>query len=225
MPDGFVDQALGLRQLFEPRAARVLPVVGGAGSEPAKAALAMARQLTASGNRCLLIDASRGEVARRLGLAAKYELHHVQLGDRRLADVVLESGDMRVLPAARGLADFAQLHPERRLASLSRELGGREDWILVVAPDDLAIAASAFAAGGEVAVAGRLGASGRTETYALMKRISQATRTQRFRLIAGAGDAAHAECNELDDVARRFLGVRVAPGSTDPRTWSCAQLN
>src|SRR5689334_21122191 len=122
MPDGFVDQALGLRELFTPRTARVLPVVGGAGGEPAKAALAMARQLNAAGHRCLIIDASRGEVARRLGLAAKYELHHVQLGDRRLADVVLQSGDMRVLPAARGLADFAQAHPGERLSNLAREL-------------------------------------------------------------------------------------------------------
>lgn len=219
-----LDQALGLRRLFQPRFARVLPVVAGIDEPPGRAALALARELNALGHRCLIIDATRGELARRLGLAVRYELRHVELGDRTLADVVLQpQPDLRVLPAQRGLAQLAHDADRGGLARLARRLGTAEDWILIAADSQLAVPAAALAGGGEVAVACGQGAAGRTAAYAVIKSIVRATETHSFRLLADGPRAAEA-CRELDQVAQQFLQARVESGDCDPLTWSCARL-
>lgn len=224
MREELLDQALGLRQLFRPRFARVLPVVAGIDEPPGRAALALARGLNAMGHRCLIIDATRGEIARRLGIAVRYELRHVELGDRRLDDVILQpEASLRVLPAARGLESLAHDADRGGLARLARRLGHCEDWILIAADSQLAVAAAALASGGEVAVACGQGPAARTAAYAVIKSIVRSTETHSFRLLAEGPRAAEA-CRELDQVAQQFLQARVESGDCDPLTWSCARL-
>lgn len=101
-----LDQARGLRQLgrLRPQHAlgmRVLPVFGTA--ERATALVNLATALARAGERVLVLDASRAEIAPALGLNARYELKHVLEGDVSLADAVLTTRDgVQVLPAARG---------------------------------------------------------------------------------------------------------------------------
>lgn len=231
------DQAVGLRRLFERKGLRVLPVVAAEGERPGAAALAVARAVNAAGGRCLVIDATRGEVSRSLGLAARYDLCHATAGDRRLSDVVLQaSPGLRVLPASRGLAQLAgSPRPGERLASLADALGLAEDWILIAADAAGAEAGASLAAGAEIAVACRTGAAGRTAAYALMKRMARDGGAGGFRLFVGTHARAEQAGRELARVAEDFLGLPAAfaaavPGA-DPvhlanelAHWRCAPL-
>jgi hypothetical protein len=231
------DQALGLRQLFAPRAACVLPVVAAEGERPGAAALALARAVNAAGRRCLVIDATRGEIARSLGLAVRYDLRHAADGHRRLADVVLEaSPGLAVLPAARGLADLARApHPGARLAHLAQALGVESDWIVIASDAAGAEACAALAGSAEIAVACRAGPTGRTAAYSLMKRLARTGETAGFRLFLGAHACADQAGRELAQVAESFLGLPAryaaqVPGADPLRLaaelahWQCAAL-
>jgi hypothetical protein len=98
------DQAATLRRMFPRRQARVLPVIAGKTRDAAgatwlaKLATGFARQ----GERTLLIDAARVQVAAALGLRARYDLQHALDGDCAPADVLLDAAPgLHVLPAAR----------------------------------------------------------------------------------------------------------------------------
>jgi len=113
------DQAQGLRRLFAHRRARLLGVVGAGATG---LVLEIAAALAARSERVLLLDATCGEAAAALGLAARYELRHVMAGDRTLADVALGGpAGLVVLPAHRALATLAVLQPdaERLLDALA----------------------------------------------------------------------------------------------------------
>lgn len=231
------DQAMGLRRLFTPQGAVVVPVVAAAGERPGAAALALARAVNAAGRRCLVIDATRGEVSRALGLAARYDLSHAAAGDRRLADVILDaSPGLRILPASRGLAELARSPGTgARLARLAGALGLREDWILVAADESTAEASSVLAAGAEVAIACRTGIAGRTAAYALMKRIARSGAAGGFRLFVAAHGRAETAGRELACVVEDFLGIPAAYAATIPAadaqrlsaqlaSWRCARV-
>lgn len=96
-----LDQARGLRRFVKPAGTRVLPVFGTA--ERPTAIVNLAAALARAGERVLVLDASRAEIAPALGLTARYELKHVLEGDVALADAVHTTRDgVQVLPAARG---------------------------------------------------------------------------------------------------------------------------
>lgn len=108
-----LDQARGLRRLLRPAGVRVLPVFGTQERLPAMVHLAAA--LARAGQRVLVVDATRGEIAPAFGLAARYELKHVLEGDIPFAHAVLTTRDgVQVLPAARGVRMLA----EARVGSL-----------------------------------------------------------------------------------------------------------
>lgn len=98
------DQAATLRRLFAARPVRVLPLLCSHAREPAmaawlaKLALGMARQ----GDRTLVVDAARIQVAAALGLRARYDLQHALDGDCSPRDAVLDAAPgLFLLPAAR----------------------------------------------------------------------------------------------------------------------------
>jgi hypothetical protein len=128
------DQAATLRQLFAAQGARLLPVVvpegahDGRASWLAKLAQAFARQ----GERTLLVDAARLQIATALGLRARFDLAHVLQGDCVLDAALLDAGsNLAVLPAARALA---QTHGARLLRQLSVLCHGRFDLVLLLLP-------------------------------------------------------------------------------------------
>lgn len=229
------DQALGLRRLFTPAGTRLAAVIAADGERPGPAALAVAQAANANGASCLVIDATHGEVASALGLAARYDLRHAVAGDRRLEDVVIGGpGPLRVLPAARGFADLVRPpHAARRIARLALDAGARDGWIVIAADATHATEVARLCAGSEVAVACRLGARGRTAAYALMKRLAAEADVAAFRLLVGGAPREAQSAPQLARVAQRFLGVPVAYGArvADARrlaaslpTWSCPRL-
>ncbi len=97
------DQAAGLRRLFGPKAPRLLPVFsGGAGSDETPWLARLGEAFARAGQRTLLVDASRAQIAARFGLRARYDLLHALDGDCAAADVMLKAAPgLVIVPAAR----------------------------------------------------------------------------------------------------------------------------
>lgn len=205
-PGGLRDQAAGLRRLFARRGARCVPVAGCAhGSTTAN--LAAAAALT--GFEVVIVDGTRGEVARALGLSVRLELAHVLAGDRRLDQVLLPAADgVRVAPAARGLAQLARSNGS--LAGLLGRARPAPDLIIVHRPDPEAWRGLPEAAAPPLVVAAA-DAGDVSEAYAALRR--SLAGAPLARLLVEPGD------NELDALtvygkialaARRFLRAYVA---------------
>jgi hypothetical protein len=120
-PQSSTDQAATLRRLFARPQMRVLPVLMPERhctvrtSWVAKLAQALAR----GGERTLVVDAARAQIAATLGLRARFDLAQAWLGDCGPAAAVVDAGpQLAIVPAARAL----QL-TQARGAALTRELG------------------------------------------------------------------------------------------------------
>jgi hypothetical protein len=130
------DQAATLRRLFARPRVRVLPVLlpelhcALRASWIARLAQDFARQ----GERTLVLDAARAQIAATLGLRARFDLAHALRGECALDAVLLDAGpNLLIAPAARALAqhDPAQgLHA--LLAPLAAALAARGGCDLVL---------------------------------------------------------------------------------------------
>jgi hypothetical protein len=101
------DQAATLRQLFARRSARLLPVLLPQGAHEVRASwiARLAQGFARQGERTLLVDATRLQIAAALGLRARFDLAHVLNGDCALDAALLDAGiNLAVLPAACALA-------------------------------------------------------------------------------------------------------------------------
>jgi flagellar biosynthesis protein FlhG len=101
------DQAAGLRRLFGVAPARLAPVLvdtQGAASQVASI-VRLAQACARIGERTLVLDCARVQVAASLGLRARFDLLHVLRGDCNLEQVRLDAGlNLGIIPAARALA-------------------------------------------------------------------------------------------------------------------------
>jgi hypothetical protein len=154
-PRSSSDQAATLRRLFAPPPVRVLPVLMPElhctlrSSWVAKLAQAFAR----GGERTLVVDAARAQVAAALGLRARFDLAQAWLGDCEPAAALVDAGpQLSILPAARAL-QLTQARGASLVAELA-ELGpalaerGGCDLILLLLP----AAAAAREVAGDVLV-------------------------------------------------------------------------
>ena len=101
-----LDQAATLRRLFARPPLRLLPVLMPAqhcalhSSWVAKLAQGFARQ----GERTLVVDAARAQIAAALGLRARFDLAHAWRNDCELEATLVDAGpQLAILPAARAL--------------------------------------------------------------------------------------------------------------------------
>jgi hypothetical protein len=97
------DQAAGLRRLFGANEARLLPVFASAAGRAESPWLAQLGEAFArSGQKTVLVDAARLQIAAILGLRARFDLMHALDGDCAVADVRLHAaGGLVVVPAVR----------------------------------------------------------------------------------------------------------------------------
>lgn len=100
------DQAATLRRLFARPAARLLPVLlpelhcATRASWVAKLAQGFAR----NGDRVLVVDAARAQIASALGLRARFDLAHALRGECGFDAVLVDAGpQLSIVPAARAL--------------------------------------------------------------------------------------------------------------------------
>ncbi|MFN3566213.1 MAG: hypothetical protein ACK4V1_09565 [Burkholderiaceae bacterium] len=117
------DQAAGLRRLFARPSLRVLPVLVPAPRCPQRNAwlARVARAFAAAGERTLVLDASRSQLATTFGLRARFDLLHALRGDCGVehARLPIDRG-LALLPAARAFDDAV-----RRNAHLAELIAAR----------------------------------------------------------------------------------------------------
>jgi len=117
------DQAAGLRRLFARPSLRVLPVLVPAARCPQRNAwlARLARAFAAAGERTLVLDASRSQLATTFGLKARFDLLHALRGDCGVEQARLQiDHGFALLPAARAFDDAA-----RRNAQLAELIAAR----------------------------------------------------------------------------------------------------
>jgi len=150
------DQATTLRRLFARPAVRLLPVLAPElhctvrASWVAKLAQGFARQ----GERTLVVDAARAQIAAVLGLRARFDLAHAQRGECSVDATVLDAGPgLAIVPAARALQAAkeggASLLPLLASVGSTSAVRGGCDLILLLLP---AAAAAAHVPAGDVLV-------------------------------------------------------------------------
>jgi flagellar biosynthesis protein FlhG len=211
MLDADVDQALGLRRLFEKRGVATVSVAGAAGTTPVTLNLAAA--LANLGRRVLILDRTHGEASVGLGLKARFDFAHVLSGEKRLDDVVLRGPDrICVLPAARALdaIDAGDADGRRALAKL---LDGDDDRFDICLVNGLALARSgADTAFRDVLLVTAPTGASITEAYAQIKVLARHHARHRFRVVvnrARSEATALSIYTSLAETARRFLAAHL----------------
>ena len=210
-----VDQAAGLRRLFDRKQLRVI-VLGGAGAAKASVVVNLAVALTEQGRRVMLMDGSAGEVVSALGLTCRYELSHVIAGDKRLTEVLLTGPKrIQVLPATRGLDQLDMLAADeaRRLRHEFFHLQHPIDTLIVNArPLGSGRALDAFQGRAKVLMVACGGAASITAAYGEMKALKLANSMTEFDIVIGgiedAQDATSVYTN-IAEVAHRFLDAKL----------------
>jgi hypothetical protein len=148
------DQAATLRRLFARPAARLLPVLlpelhcATRASWVAKLAQGFAR----NGDRVLVVDAARAQIASALGLRARFDLAHALRGECGFDAVLIDAGpQLTIVPASRALsmaqqagAPLSALLPP--LAQALQQRGGC-DLVLMLMPASAESAVARLPAG------------------------------------------------------------------------------
>lgn len=134
----FPDQAAGLRRMFSRRSVRVLPVLIPPRRCDTRAVwlTKLAEGFARQGNRMLVIDAARVQVAAAIGLRARFDLLHALRGECALEAVLLDAAPgLAVLPAARALEQAArQRQSLQDILAACRRLNTQTDLVLVLLP-------------------------------------------------------------------------------------------
>lgn len=217
-PDGFADQAAGLRKLLTRGGAQVITVLGARdGLGATSLVVNLAAVFIGGGKRVLVLDEGRspGGVVQALGLRTRYDLLHVARGDKTWHEVLLrnETG-VAVLPLTRVLAALPQLEAAAR-ARL------RESLLAAIAAHDTVLVDAGR--GTDSLCAGLSGdtplllvltptASGITEGYTLLKRMVRDNGQGTFSVVVnrvGSEREALAVFDNMAQVARHYLQVRV----------------
>lgn len=221
------DQAAGLRRLIASRDSCMLALSGAEAASYLPLALDLAAASERDGRRVLLLDLTRGALARQLGRTIRYELMHVIDAHKRLDEVLVPGPrEVPLLPAARGVRALANSWRGRpRFAEFVERAGGSPQLVLAVAPAEELEMLTQIAAFATLVVVGPEGGTDLKPSYAALKR-AYAARAAAPRLIyagieAGAAHRAHAR---LIEISRAFLGGEpelvgclLADGTREPR--------
>ncbi|MBI3375643.1 MAG: hypothetical protein HY017_28340 [Betaproteobacteria bacterium] len=204
------DQAAGLRRLLSSREPRLLALSGADPGEFARFALELALAFERDGTRVLLIDLTRGALARHAGCTLKYELMHVIDTHRRLEQVVVcGPREIPLLPAARGLRALSRSWNGRaRFAEIVERAGDAPQLVIAVAPAEQLDALAQLVGFETLLFIGPNDGADLTRCYTALKR-AQAAQPAPPHLVyaeqfdAGAALSAHVR---LCETARSFLG-------------------
>ncbi len=202
------------------RSMRVLPITAGArGVGHTTCVLGLAAALRESGQRVVVLDGLRAQVAPALGSKPKYELRHLLSGERSFAEVVQAIHGLWIVPAQKGLDEFVEsgANPDDLFTAFA-DLSDEFDCLLLTASPK-AVAALAGPANDVLLVTNELQDSIR-DTYAAMKLMSAAGGVQHFRVLVNAvsdtqrADDAYAR---LSDAASGFLSAHCALAGQVPQ--------
>ncbi len=219
------DQAAGLRRMLARTTMRVLPLVSVLGrSAQALLAVHLAAAYSYLGNRVVIVDASRGDVAAAMNLNPRYELLHLLQGEKEYGDVALDGPDaLRLVPAARGIESMEHADDEGWTEFFGAFTGLSEAPDLVLlncAPGEAHAACRAAGGTHEVVLALDASPKSVTAAYSLIKASLQSDGQRRYRLLfADLPDDADAAplADRMIGAGQRFLGADLRDGGSLPR--------
>ena len=174
--------------------------------------------LSKLGKKVLLFDADLGlgNIDVLLGLAPKYNLSHVIMGEKSIPEIIIDGpGNMKILPASSGIHELTSLSEEHKQKFLS-ELN------LFIEPVDILLIDTAAGissnviyfniSANEIMVVASPEPASITDAYALMKVLSLKYSEKHFKLLINSASCI----NEADDVFRqlqlvsdRFLNISI----------------
>jgi hypothetical protein len=128
------DQAAGLRRLFGPAQARLAPILVHPRhvASHVAAIVRFAQACAAAGERTLVVDCARAQIAASLGLRARFDLLHAVRGECAVEHACLDAGaNLGVVSAARAAA-HGRSAPGKFLTLLGALAFGRAPYDLVL---------------------------------------------------------------------------------------------
>ena len=196
---------------------QVIAITGGKGGVgKTSVAVNLATALAARSRRVVLLDGDLGLANADvfLGLSPRYTLAHVLAGERTLDEILVEAPQgFKLIPAAAGAADLAQLGPAEHLGLIRAfsSLASRLDVLIVDTAAGLSHSVLQFSqAAQQVMVVICDEPASITDAYALIKVLSRNHGVERFRILAnqirlpGGGRELY---QRFERVAARFLDV------------------
>jgi flagellar biosynthesis protein FlhG len=208
----------GLRPRRTPNA-RVIAVTsgkGGVGKTNIVANLGYA--FSRLGQKVLILDADLGlgNLDVLLGLAPKYNLSHVIMGEKSISEIIVEGpGNMLILPASSGIQELTQLTQSQKIQIL-RELDQVIDSVDLLLIDTAAGISSNVmdfnVTAHEIIVVVSPEPTSITDAYALMKVLSLKYAEKCCKVIvnlAGTSQQGREVFRQLNLVAERFLDMTI----------------
>ncbi len=210
------DQAAGLRWMQQ-RPVRVVAVTGGKGGVgKTSVAVNLAVALALEGREVMLLDGDMGlaNVDVLLGLHPTSNLSHVIKGERTLDEVIVVGpAGIRVVPAASGLQEMANLGPAQHagLINAFSGLSTNIDTLVIDTAAGISVNVTSYSrAAQEVLVVLCDEPAAITDSYALIKLLSKDYGVTRFRVIANmvnSAQEAKSLFNKLLRVTDKYLDV------------------
>ena len=170
------------------------------------------------GKKVLILDADLGlgNLDVLLGLAPKYNLSHVIMGEKSVGDIIVEGpGNMLILPASSGIQELTQLTPQQKIQILS-ELDGvidSVDLLLIDAAAGISSNVMDFnVTAQEIIVVVSPEPTAITDAYALMKVLSLKYAEKCCKIIvnlASTTEQGREVFRQLHLVTERFLDMTV----------------
>lgn len=218
------DQAERLRAIVKENMtnvnpARVITITSGKGGVgKTNFAVNLGITLAKLGQKVLLVDADLGlaNVDVMLGMIPKYNLGHVLLGEKKIADIIINGPEgMKIIPSGSGMYKLANLGEKKLaqcLASLN-ELEKTTDIILIDTGAGLSKGVLKFVlAAGEVIIITTPEPTAITDAYGIIKVIAGTKRDLPIRVVVNmvknekeAGEVMQ----RLSAVSQRFLGMEL----------------
>src|SRR5665213_214992 len=204
-------------RVLSPAPVQVIAVTGcKGGTGKSSVAVNLATGLAQAGHRTMLLDGDLGlaNVDVMLGLTPRCTLEHVLKGERRLEEVIVETGaGVRVVPGASGVARMAALSTAEQ-AGIIQAFGGLHEPLDVLIVDTAAGISETVLqfcqSAQQVLIVLRDEPAALTDTYALIKVLSRHHGVRQFRVLAnmtralGQGESVF---RRLQRVTDRYLEV------------------
>lgn len=230
MFDSTVDQASGLREMFEqPPGLVVLPMAAtrrGMGFRALVTNIAVG--YAKLGQRVIVIDSGAAGTEHALGLRIKLDLAHLLSGEREFHDVVVQTAEgIHIMKAQQGLPEFVETagDPVELFLGLRRL---EEPFDIAILAAHVPEVAALTQNQDDLIFVTNPDADALTATYAEIKRAHCDFEQNAFRVLVNRVDDEHegvTAFRRLAETARKFLGVSIEYGGSVVRDTAFASAD